>query len=567
VKASAPDKQIPELAASTIAEAARLIVKRELSSVELTQALLRRIDAFDPQLSAFITITRERALAEAARADEAIAAGRYRGPLHGIPIGLKDVYYTEGILTSGHSKIGMSHVPRFDATSAAKLTQAGAVLLGKLATHEFAHGGPSFDLPWPPARNPWNTAHFTGGSSSGSGAAIAARLTLGTLGTDTGGSIRGPASYCGVVGMKPTYGLVSRRGVIPNSFSFDHCGPITATVEDCAIMLQAIAGYDAADPASADVTLADLRAGLSGGLKGMRIGVLRHLWEDDIPAGDEVRASMEAALDVLRRLGATVETARMRPAQEYYDTKVVIAETEALCIQQRDLMARPQDFGAHYVSRVCVAALWQAGDYVRAQRQRMKLVMDMAPLYEKYDVLVTAGMGPAPRLDAHRSLGGAEKWQKPSITTPFDVTGGPAIMLPNGFSKQGLPLGMQFVGRPFDDQTVLNAAHAYEQATEWHKQRPVLVPGASPAQVSHDAHEDAAPSPIDPATRQLVDMLLRRAGLASIPEAMMQQLYDTAPYALAMAQRLPTAEWEAEPANVFRFPDGLPIGPRAGGPR
>ena len=562
---NAPDKQVSELPASTIADAARLIRDRKLSCVELTEACLRRIDAFDPQLSAFITVTGERALAEARRADEEIAAGRYRGPLHGIPIGLKDIYYTEGIVTTGHSKIGMSHVPRFDATSAAKLTQAGAVLLGKLSTHEFAHGGPSFDLPWPPARNPWNTAHFTGGSSSGSAAAIAARLALGTMGSDTGGSIRSPASYCGVVGVKPTYGLVSRRGVIPNAFSFDHCGPIAATVEDCAIMLQAVAGYDPADPASANVELPDLCSALSIDLKGMRIGVLRHLWEDDVPAGDEVRAAMEAALDVLRQLGATVETARMRPAQDYYDCKVLISESEAFSIQEKDLTARPQDYGAHYVSRVCVAALWQSVDYVRAQRQRMKLVMDMAPLYEKYDVLVTAGMGPAPRLDAHRALGGAEKWQKPSITTPFDVTGGPAVMVPNGFSTSGLPLGMQFVGRHFDDQTALGAAYAYEQATEWHKQRPPLVAGAAPAQVSHDAHDghdERAEAALDPEMRQLVDVLLKRAGLTSIPHAMLQQLYETAPYAMAMAQRLPVAEWEAEPANVFRFPDGLPTGPR-----
>jgi aspartyl-tRNA(Asn)/glutamyl-tRNA(Gln) amidotransferase subunit A len=558
---AAPDEYVSELPASTIAEAARLIGTRELSSVELTEALLRRIETFDPQLSTFITVTREHALAHAARADREIAAGRYRGPLHGIPIGLKDVYYTEGILTSGHSKIGMNHVPRFDATTTAKLGEAGAVLLGKLATHEFAHGGPSFDLPWPPARNPWNTAHFTGGSSSGSAAAVAARLTLGALGTDTGGSIRSPASYCGVVGLKPTYGLVSRRGVIPNSFSFDHCGPLAATVEDSAIMLQAIAGYDSADPASADVPAVDFRAALSRDLNGMRIGVLRHLWEEDLPAGDELRAAMESALDVLRRLGATVETVRMRPAQDYYDTKVVIAESEAFCIQQKDLVQRPHDFGAHYVGRVWIACLFQAADYVRAQRQRRKLVTDMAPLYEKYDVLVTAGMGPAPRLDAHHSIGFWDKWQKPSITTPFDVTGGPAIMVPNGYSKSGLPLGMQLVGRPFDDSTVLKAAYAYEQATEWHKQHPVLVAGASPPAVPHEAHGGMRPH-VDANLRQLVQMLAERAGLPSMPEPLLLQLCEAAPYALAMAQRLPALEWEAEPGNVFRFPDGLPTGPR-----
>ena len=549
-----------DLPVSSIAEAAALIQKRELSSVELTEALLRRIETYDPQLSTFITLTRDRALVQARQADKEIAAGRYRGPLHGIPIGLKDLYYTEGILTSGHSKIGMSHVPAFDATTTAKLSQAGTILLGKLATHEFAHGGPSFDLPWPPARNPWNTAHFTGGSSSGSAAGVAARLMLGALGTDTGGSIRTPASHCGVVGMKPTYGLVSRRGVIPNSFSLDHCGPLTATVEDCAIMLQAIAGYDPSDPASADVPIPDFRKALANDLKGMRIGVLRHLWEEDLPASDELCAAMESALDVLRGLGATIETARMRPAQDYYDVKVIIAETEAFCVHQKDLIGRPHDYGAHYVGRVLVACLFQAADYVRAQRQRTKLVTEMAPLYEQYDVLVTAGMGPAPRLDAHRTIGFWDKWQKPSITTVFDVTGGPAIMVPSGLSKSGLPLGMQIAGRPFDDATVLRTAYAYEQATAWHKQHPALIAGASSAAIAHEEHGSALPQ-IDPALRQLVQMLAERAGM-SLPEPLLLQLCEAAPYAFAMAQRVPALEWEAEPANIFRFPQGVPSGPR-----
>lgn len=542
----------PDLPASSIAEAARLLQQRKLSAVELTEALLRRIDTFDAQLSAFVTLTRDLALAQARLADREIAAGRYRGPLHGIPIGLKDLYYTKGILTSGHSKIGLDHVPEKDATTTAKLFHEGAVLLGKLATHEFAHGGPSFDLPWPPARNPWNTAHFTGGSSSGSAAAIAARLALGALGTDTGGSIRTPSSYCGVVGMKPTYGLVSRHGVIPNSFSLDHCGPLTATVEDCAIMLQAIAGYDPLDPASADVPLPDFRATLSKSLKGVRIGVLRHLWEEDMPAGDELCRAMEAAIDMLRRLGATVETARMRPAQEYYDVKVVIAETEAFCVHQRDLIKRPRDFGAHYLGRVLVACLFQSADYVRAQRQRMQLVTEMAPLYDKYDVLVTAGMGPAPRLDAHRAIGFWDKWQKPSITTVFDVTGGPAVMLCSGYSESGLPLGMQIAGRPFADSVVLRVAYAYEQATMWCRRQPALIPGDPPAAIDHATRDNASPQ-IAPELRKLVEMMAEHAGL-SLPEPLLLQLCEAAPYAFAMAQRLPALKWEAEPANVFRFP-------------
>jgi aspartyl-tRNA(Asn)/glutamyl-tRNA(Gln) amidotransferase subunit A len=553
--AALPGKAGDDLRFLTIAQASDLIRTRSLSPVELTRALLARIESIDPQLNAFITLTGELALDQARRAESEIAAGGYRGAMHGIPIALKDLYYTKGILTSGHSKVGLTHVPAVDGTATSKLRKAGAVMLGKLATHEFAHGGPSFDLPWPPARNPWDTARFTGGSSSGSAAAVAAGLAMGSLGSDTGGSIRTPASYCGVVGFKPTYGVVSRYGVIPNSFSLDHCGPLTWSVEDCAIMLQTVAGYDSKDPASARAKLPDYRAALGRNLEGMRIGVLRHLWEEDLPAGNELRQAMEQALAVLKDLGGSIETARMRPAQEYYDVKVIIAENEAFAIQLKDLVARPGDYGAHYLGRVLVACLFQGPDYVRAQRQRRRLVEGMLPLYERYDVLVTAGMGPAPRLDAHRSIGFWDKWQKPSITTVFDVTGGPALMVCNGYSASGLPLGMQFAGRPFDDATVLKAAYAYEQATEWRARRPELVPGAEPAQIGIDAHADA-PGETDPETRRLVEMLVKRAGL-KLPEAILLQLCEAAPYALAMAQRIPVQPWEDEPANIFRFPDSL----------
>lgn len=233
-----------------IAEMARRIEKKELSPVELATALIRRTEALDPQLDAYLLLAPERTLDQARTAEREIMAGHYRGPMHGIPFGLKDIYATAGIRTTGHSRTCIDTVPEFDATTVARLYAAGAVLTGKLATHEFAHGGPSFDLPWPPARNPWNRDHFTGGSSSGSGAAVAAGFVPAALGSDTGGSIRGPAALCGIVGLKPTYGLVSRYGVYTNSFSFDHAGPMTWTVEDCAIVLQAIAGHDPNDPAS-----------------------------------------------------------------------------------------------------------------------------------------------------------------------------------------------------------------------------------------------------------------------------------------------------------------------------
>ena len=300
----------------TIAEAARLIERKELSPVELTSALIRRAEALDPQTNAYLLLTAERALDQAKKAERDIMAGAYRGPMHGIPFGLKDIYATAGIRTTGHSRICVDTVPSADATTVSKLYEASAILTGKLATHEFAHGGPSFDLPWPPARNPWNRTHFTGGSSSGSAAAVAAGFLPAALGSDTGGSIRGPAALCGIVGLKPTYGLVSRCGVYANSYSFDHAGPMTWTVEDCAIVLQAIAGHDPNDPASATRPVPNYRAALTGDIRGLRIGVVRHLHEDDCAVTPEVRTALEEAFAVLRSLGATLGEARLRPAQD-----------------------------------------------------------------------------------------------------------------------------------------------------------------------------------------------------------------------------------------------------------
>src|SRR5579863_3362106 len=265
----------------TIAEAARLIETRALSPVELVDSRLDRIARLDNRLNSFIRLTADEARAEARAAEAEIAAGRYRGPLHGIPIGLKDIYETKGVATTGHSKVMQDHVPQADAFSVARLRAAGAVVIGKLATHEFALGGPSFDLPWPPARNPWDTSRFTGGSSSGTGAAVAAGLVLGGTGSDTGGSIRGPAAYCGLAGIKPTYGLISRMGILPLAFSLDHAGPLAWNAEDCAILLQAIAGHDPADPGSANRPIPDYRAALGHDVKGLRIGLVRHFYERD----------------------------------------------------------------------------------------------------------------------------------------------------------------------------------------------------------------------------------------------------------------------------------------------
>jgi aspartyl-tRNA(Asn)/glutamyl-tRNA(Gln) amidotransferase subunit A len=533
----------------TIAEAASLIERRKLSPVALTGAFLDRIAAIDPQLNAYLLVTAEQALDQARVAEAEIMSGNYRGPMHGIPFALKDIYCTNGIRTTSHSRTRADYIPDFDATTVVKLHQAGAVLLGKLATHEFAHGGPSFDLPWPPARNPWNREHLTGGSSSGSGAGVAAGLAMGALGSDTGGSIRNPAALCGLAGLKPTYGLVSRFGVYTNSFSYDHAGPMTWSVEDCAIMLWAIAGHDPKDPASAEQPVPDYRAALTGSIKGLRIGVLRHLFEDDAPIPPAAKTALEAAFDVLRGLGATLEDTRIRPAQVYHDVKITGAESELYAVHEPVLRARLSDFGEDFLGRTLGALLISGADYVQASRWRRALVAEMAPLYTKYDVLVTAGPGPAPRLDSWRTI---NFWQRASLTTPFNVLGGPALAQCIGFTDDGLPLSMQIVGRPFDDATVLRVAHAYEGATPWRTRRPMLDPNTTVANTLPPVPEPAQPE-INAARRDEIRATCHRAGL-TLNERHFQQLCATAPYIEAMVGRLRRdPEFYEEPASTVSF--------------
>ena len=535
----------------TIADAARLIESRRLSPLELTDALLARTDALDPQLNAFLLPTPEKARGQAKAAEREIMAGRYRGPLHGIPFGLKDIYATAGIRTTSHSKICENLVPTEDATTVAKLYQAGGVLLGKLATHEFAHGGPSFDLPWPPARNPWNRDHFTGGSSSGAGAAVAAGFVPGALGSDTGGSIRGPAALCGIVGLKPTYGLVSRAGVYANSFTFDHAGPMTWTVEDCAILLQAIAGYDPKDPASANRPIPDYRGALTGDIRGLGIGIVQHLYEDDITAAPEVRAALEEAYAVFRSLGATLEDVRIRPAADYYAVKITIAESEQYAIHEEELRTRPGDFGADFLGRALPAVLYSGTDYVQAQRERRLMLAQMTPIYEKFDVLVTpTAPAPAPRLGTWRTI---SFWQNSSLTTPFNVTAGPALAQCMGFTPIGLPLSLQLAGHPFDEATVLRAAHAYETATNWRSRRPSVDPAAA---FPTDPPPPVRPEPVnDPAVRAIVLAACRCADL-SLNDSQIEMICAAAPYVMAMTRRLRRErDFREEPANIFQFPE------------
>ena len=538
----------------SITELAALIAARRLSPVELVDALIRRVEDHDAQTHAFITRTFELARRQAREAEAEIAAGRSRGPLHGIPFALKDIYDTKDILTSGHSRVFIDRIPDRDATATARLHGAGALLLGKLATHEMAHAGPSFDLPWPPARNPWHLARFTGGSSSGSGAAVAAGMVPVALGSDTGGSIRGPASLCGVVGLMPTFGLVSRAGVITNSYTFDHCGPLARTVADCAVVLDALAGYDPADAGSLRRPLPSYAQAVGEDLRGLRVGVLRHHWEHDLPASSEVRAAMDEALDVLRRLGAELEDCRVRPLGEYFDVKIIIAESEIFSVHQKQLVARPKDFGADFRSRALPSVLFTASDYVQATREHRRMMLEMEPLYAKFDAFVTAGMGEAPLLADYRSV---SFWQKPSLLTAWNVTSQPVLALPNGFGKNGLPLGMQIVGRPFGETTILRIGHAYERATDWHTRRPSLVRGATAPAVTPPPVLSAAPDDADGATRDLCVKAAVRAGL-QLDDLMLAQLLEGAPYALAMARRLRRDhDLHHEPANVFSFPARL----------
>ena len=543
-----------ELHDLSIAELSALIAARTLSPVELADALIRRAEQYDEQTHAFITRTFDLAQRQAREAEAQIAAGTYRGALHGIPFALKDIYDTKGILTSGHSRVFIDRIPAEDATATRKLYEAGAVLLGKLATHEMAHAGPSFDLPWPPARNPWSLAHFTGGSSSGSGAAVAAGLVPLALGSDTGGSIRGPASLCGVVGLMPTFGLVSRAGVITNSYTFDHCGPLARTVEDCAVVLEALAGYDPRDAGSLRRPIPPYRQALGQDLRGLRIGVLRHHWEEDIAASEDVRKAMDAALDVLRRLGAELEECRVRPLASYFDVKIIIAESEIFSVHQKNLISRPKDFGADFRSRVLPSVLFTAHDYVQATREHRRMMVEMEPLYARFDAFVTAGMGEAPRLADYRSV---SFWQKPSLLTAWNVTGQPVLALPNGVGRNGLPLGMQIVGRPFGESTILRVGHAYERATEWHARRPQLVRGATAPDVTPQPVLSGPGDHVEAETRELCVKAARRAGLR-LDDLMLAQLLEGAPYALGMVRRLRRDhDVHHEPANVFSFPPSL----------
>ena len=476
----------------TIAEALRLIATKRLSPVELTRELLARITALDPELNAFLTVTGRKAEAEA-RAVEKAPKGRLRGRLRGIPLAYKDIFNTAGVRTTAHSRLLADNVPKESAEAVRRLALAGAIGLGKLATHEFAIGGPAFDLPWPPARNPWDLGRFTGGSSSGAGAAVAAGLCLGALGTDTGGSIRIPASYCGIAGLKPTPGLVSRRGVIPLAPSLDTVGPMAWTAEDCALLLDVLAGHDPADPTSVPGPKASYARAISAPVKGLKVGLLRHFHERDVPAGAETLQMLAELVRLLRKAGCRVEEATLPSVHEYNAVGRIIITAEAYALHEATLRSRVSDYSRSFRVRVLPGALIRAADYLAAQRRRTDLIAITARAFERFDLLLSAAApGPAPLLGEQRS---DEGFAVPFLTTPANVAAIPAAVVCGGFSAGGLPLGVQIMGPAWGDALVLRLAHHLERAAGTRSRRPALV---LPAARERPPGRPAAAAPAPP---------------------------------------------------------------------
>ena len=447
----------------TAVAAAKAIASRELSPVDLVKALLERIARLDPRLNAFIRVEGETALKEARAAEAEAAQGKLRGPLHGVPLGVKDIIDVTGLPTTCHSRVLADAAPATaDAVCVTRLRAAGAIVMGKLSTHEFAIGGPSHDLPWPPARNPYNRDHHPGGSSSGSGVGLAAGFFPIALGTDTGGSVRNPASACAIVGLKPTYGLVSRRGVFPLSFTLDHVGPMTRTVADNAVMLGVLAAHDPLDPGSVPAPQSGYIKPLEQGVRGLRVGFVRHFHETDLPANPEVAAGLERVAQTFRSEGAEVIDVKLPPLEDFGAVNRAILQSEAWSIHADWLRERPGDYGRLARRRLMSGAFIGAGDYVLASRRRLQMIADVEAALREVDILLCASaMDPPCSIDDPEAI---ERTYMRQARTPFNVTGHPALAMAAGLSRDGLPVAVQFVGRYFDEATVLRVARAWERA-------------------------------------------------------------------------------------------------------
>ena len=461
----------------SIAEAASLIARGQLSPVELISAHLKRIEETDDRLNSFITLLKEESLAAARRAEREIRSGNHKGPLHGIPIGLKDLYSTKGVRTTVGSRVLRDFVPDTDAAVVERFAEAGAIIIGKLQMHEFAWGATSVNPHDGPARNPWDTERITGGSSGGSGSAVASGQCMGALGSDTGGSIRIPASLCGIVGLKPSFGRVSRYGVYPLSASLDTVGPMTRTVRDAALILNAIAGYDRRDPSSSDRPVEDFTESLGRGIEGIRIGIPKEFFFDVISS--EAQDAVRRSANVLEGLGASVEEVSIPVLEHSLTISGTILSAEAAEVHIDHLRLRADEIGADVRARLELGALTPATVYINAQRARTVFNREIAKAFQQVDILLAPTTPTsAPRIEESvvRVGDGTEPVSTllSRLTRPFNICGVPAVSLPCGFTSSGMPLGMQLAGRPFDEATVLRVADAYEQTTEWHARRPPL---------------------------------------------------------------------------------------------
>jgi aspartyl-tRNA(Asn)/glutamyl-tRNA(Gln) amidotransferase subunit A len=466
-----------ELSFQSARQLAQRVARKEISPVELVEAFLSRVEQLDGRLGAYITVTGDEAIAAARRAEQAILAGEAVGPLHGIPIALKDNIATRGIRTTAGSRILAEWVPDEDAAVAERLRAAGTVCLGKTNLHEFAYGGTSTNPHYGAARNPWDRERVPGGSSGGSAAAVAAGLCVAAVGTDTAGSVRLPACQCGVVGLKPTYGRVSRFGITPLAWSLDHAGPITRSVEDAALMLEAMAGPDPRDASTVRAPLEDVTARLDGDVKGLRLGVPTEFFFEGLDA--EVEAAVRRAIAALEGLGATVQAVELPSARYSNSATWTIILAEASSYHRAWLRTRGAEYGADVRANLQQGEFLPATDYLQAQRVRTVMRREVRAALERVDALVAPMLAiVSPKIGQETvRVGGKERPINPvfiRLAAPFNLTGLPALAVPCGFSRAGLPIGLQLAGRPFDEATVLRLGYAYEQSTDWHRASPPL---------------------------------------------------------------------------------------------
>lgn len=463
-----------ELAHMSAAELGPLLKSRKVSPVELTRAVLQRVETLEPKLNAYITVMHEQAMADARAAEREIGAGGYRGPLHGIPTGLKDLLETSGVLTTGGSAVLADYIPQNDAATVAGLRSAGAVIAGKLNMHEFAYGCTNENKTYGNTQNPWRIGYIPGGSSGGSGAAVAAGECTVALGSDTAGSIRMPAACCGIVGLKATYGRVSRRGAFALAWSLDHVGPMTRTVTDAAIVLGAIAGYDPQDPSTVPVPVPDYTRQIDRGVKGLRVGVPRNFFFERVHP--EVRAAVQKAIGVLEEQGAHLVEVTLPHVEMSWLTTTTIIGPESASYHEPWLRERADKYDPDIRPWLEGGEVTSAAQYLKAQRLRTRIAQSMQAAMEAVDVIATPTV-PAPAVPFGQwmvDLGGVEEDLLTYLrfTCTANVTGQPAIAVPCGFSSEGLPLSLQLMGRPFEEETLLRAARAYEAATDWHARRP-----------------------------------------------------------------------------------------------